>query len=73
VAEGARQVASRSVLFTDLVGSTELRALDLATVLLRRDADGDRERATQLLVIARAAAEHVGAPGVVARIEAVTS
>jgi class 3 adenylate cyclase/tetratricopeptide (TPR) repeat protein/DNA polymerase III delta prime subunit len=47
-----------------------LIAVDLATVLLRRDADGDRRRATELLGEARVNAEGVGAFGVVARIDA---
>ena len=46
-------------------------ALDLASVLLLRNAGRDRERAVQLLGAARADAEQVDAPGVVARIEAV--
>ncbi len=48
-----------------------LMALDLAIVLVRRGTEGDHERARELLAQARAAAEQVGAPGVVTRVEAV--
>jgi class 3 adenylate cyclase/DNA polymerase III delta prime subunit len=45
--------------------------VDLAAILVSRDADGDRDRAAQLLGEARGLAEQIGAFGLVARIDGV--
>ena len=46
--------------------------VDLAKVLLQRNANGDQARATEVLAEARAIAVEVGAAGVIERIDAIT-
>jgi class 3 adenylate cyclase/KaiC/GvpD/RAD55 family RecA-like ATPase len=46
--------------------------VDLAKVLLQRNAHGDRDRAAEVLADARAIAADVGAAGVIARIDAIS-